>query len=667
MAEKSDDADKNGCPDLQTLLLGLKRTVEGLLATHSNNVWSTYGGLSRLCVAVENILIHRLKVYHYRGDLGCVPDYWPFIQGLKWLQPTSAPTIDRLNRTAQTTEQLGKGPVWVRESLQAHTLSSQLKILVMNYAHVSQFYHDDAFLCNRDYFQAMYLCLQAVELNKVSLLTEIDLSLITRHKRVSHIRSASLPINQLSSLADMGRRKGSSQDVWALAPPFTSPKSESILGPSVEHVLPYNIESAMDDSMTSAKDALISVLEKSGGSSSSLSNSPLLDTSFSLVDKVNSDPLMNVEILSGSDNLRKLASRKSKPRNMSTGSYHSANGKISNGNVKHKSLSASEYAEETFSRSPDSGLTATSPDNLLDDILNYEHDSFDQEIANSFRSTLSRNQSSDLTVSKGNNSCESVNNNSAQQQRNSKVLHRPVKPEAAASRLNRQPLQHSLSLVNRNNSCVDNPSDQSDSTLVEPTNHSSSLPKSGLQSQKWNEHDFKRASFTENTEGYFPKPAQGQSLRSYLSSQDFHTCANIDKENAHFSISEALIAAIEQMKWNHVLTPRSASDHEEGDSDEEIQELKQRIRIRRRERLHEKAKGYRLLSDGRTETTTNSSYSPTSPNESYEGSDESGSSDDDVDDREIELTLGDTQSSNLTTLKDSGLSLSMASLYSGRC
>lgn len=59
------------------------------------------------------------------------------------------------------------------------------------------------------------------------------------------------------------------------------------------------------------------------------------------------------------------------------------------------------------------------------------------------------------------------------------------------------------------------------------------------------------------------------------------------QENAHFSISEALIAAIEQMKWNHVLTPRSESDHEEGDSDEEIQELKQRIRIRRRERLHE--------------------------------------------------------------------------------
>ncbi len=64
------------------------------------------------------------------------------------------------------------------------------------------------------------------------------------------------------------------------------------------------------------------------------------------------------------------------------------------------------------------------------------------------------------------------------------------------------------------------------------------------------------------------------------------------QENAHFSISEALIAAIEQMKWNQVIRPHlgSGADPEdpiEGDSDEEIQELKQRIRIRRRERLKE--------------------------------------------------------------------------------
>jgi len=68
-----------------------------------------------------------------------------------------------------------------------------------------------------------------------------------------------------------------------------------------------------------------------------------------------------------------------------------------------------------------------------------------------------------------------------------------------------------------------------------------------------------------------------------------HSCVYFDslQENAHFTLAEGLIAAIEQMKWNQIIRPQRDSDHEEGDSDEEIQQLKQRIRIRRRERLKE--------------------------------------------------------------------------------
>ena len=65
-----------------------------------------------------------------------------------------------------------------------------------------------------------------------------------------------------------------------------------------------------------------------------------------------------------------------------------------------------------------------------------------------------------------------------------------------------------------------------------------------------------------------------------------NTCLRVPQENAHFSISEALIAAIEQMKWNQVIRPAHDSDPSV-DSDEEIQELKQRIRIRRNERMKE--------------------------------------------------------------------------------
>uniref|UniRef100_A0A8C0GE20 Rubicon autophagy regulator n=1 Tax=Chelonoidis abingdonii TaxID=106734 RepID=A0A8C0GE20_CHEAB len=81
-------------------------------------------------------------------------------------------------------------------------------------------------------------------------------------------------------------------------------------------------------------------------------------------------------------------------------------------------------------------------------------------------------------------------------------------------------------------------------------------------------------------EGMFRRPSEGQSLISYLSEQDFGSCADLEKENAHFSISESLIAAIELMKCN-VMNRRLEEEEEE--SDKEIQELKQKIRIRRQQ------------------------------------------------------------------------------------
>lgn len=53
------------------------------------------------------------------------------------------------------------------------------------------------------------------------------------------------------------------------------------------------------------------------------------------------------------------------------------------------------------------------------------------------------------------------------------------------------------------------------------------------------------------------------------------------QENAHFSISESLIAAIELMKYN--LLCQEVEGEEEGDSDSEIQQLKQKIRLRRQQ------------------------------------------------------------------------------------
>jgi len=156
--------------------------------------------------------------------------------------------------------------------------------------------------------------------------------------------------------------------------------------------------------------------------------------------------------------------------------------------------------------------------------------------------------------------------------------------------------------------------------------------------------------------GYFPRPAEGQSLTSFLSSARFSRAhdAELDRENAHFSVCEAMIAAIEQVKCNR-LQRRLLDDVVDDESDEEINRLKQRIRLRRRQRQEEKCRGRRwsrgdLLSDGRTDTTTTTdqSVSPLSTSSSN-SSDSVPTEDSELDDEQR---------------KNGGTSASTASLFS---
>ncbi|XP_012373119.2 run domain Beclin-1-interacting and cysteine-rich domain-containing protein isoform X2 [Octodon degus] len=133
-------------------------------------------------------------------------------------------------------------------------------------------------------------------------------------------------------------------------------------------------------------------------------------------------------------------------------------------------------------------------------------------------------------------------------------------------------------------------------------------------------------------EGMFRRPSEGQSLISYLSEQDFGSCADLEKENAHFSISESLIAAIELMKCN-MMNQCLEEEVEEEDSDREIQELKQKIRLRRQQirtkNLHPE---YQELEHGSFRVTSSSSQF--SSRDSAQFSD-SGSADE-VDEFEIQ-------------------------------
>uniref|UniRef100_A0A452EXW9 Rubicon autophagy regulator n=1 Tax=Capra hircus TaxID=9925 RepID=A0A452EXW9_CAPHI len=148
-------------------------------------------------------------------------------------------------------------------------------------------------------------------------------------------------------------------------------------------------------------------------------------------------------------------------------------------------------------------------------------------------------------------------------------------------------------------------------------------------------------------EGMFRRPSEGQSLISYLSEQDFGSCADLEKENAHFSISESLIAAIELMKCN-MLSQCLEEEEGEEDSDREIQELKQKIRLRRQQiRTKNLLPGYQEMEHGSFRLTSSSSQF--SSRDSAQFSD-SGSADDEVDEFEIQGLLSSCRSASLDSL-----------------
>ncbi|KAK2835418.1 hypothetical protein Q5P01_015902 [Channa striata] len=157
-------------------------------------------------------------------------------------------------------------------------------------------------------------------------------------------------------------------------------------------------------------------------------------------------------------------------------------------------------------------------------------------------------------------------------------------------------------------------------------------------------------------DGMFRKPSEGQSLISYLSEQDFGSCADLEKENAHFSISESLIAAIELMKYN--LRRQEEEGEEEGDSDCEIQQLKQKIRLRRQQIRRSRVPP--CTGSQHIFHSTDSGGSRRSSQDSYQGLSDSGSAEEV---EECELRDG-CEGQSLLAVSQNGLSLSLASLFS---
>ncbi|XP_049735176.1 run domain Beclin-1-interacting and cysteine-rich domain-containing protein isoform X3 [Elephas maximus indicus] len=590
------------------LLGNLKTTVEGLVSTNSPNVWSKYGGLERLCRDMQSILYHGL--IHDQVCCGQT-DYWQFVKDIRWLSPHSALHVEKfisLHENSQSsTDDVSERAIaelWLQHSLRCHCLSAQLRPLLGDRQYIRKFYTDTAFLLSDAHVTAMLQCLEAVEQNNPRLLAQIDASMFARK------HESPLLVTKSQSLTAL---PGSTYT------PPTSYTQHSYFGSFSslhQSMLNHERKSSFSLSGPSRKP------QENRGHVSLAEDQPVQASLLSISALARDSPIspneMSSSTLTSPVEASWVSSQNESPSDASEGPEY-----LAIGNQDPRSRTASCQSQSSNTESSGFNLFSSSssqkPDSAASSLGDQEGDGQSQLSSVLRRSSYSEGQT--LTVTSG------TKKNHTRSHSDTNII-----SSGAAE------------------SCNDK------SKLRGSVPYSGQSSEASTPSSLYMEYE--GGQYLCSGEGMFRQPSEGQSLISYLSEQDFGSCADLEKENAHFSISESLIAAIELMKCNMMSQCLQEEEEEEEDSDREIQELKQKIRLRRQQiRTKNLFPGYQEAEHGSFWVTSSSSQF--SSRDSTQFSD-SGSADE-VD--ELEIQDG-SEGSNLTHMSKNGLSISMASMFS---
>ncbi|XP_042810503.1 run domain Beclin-1-interacting and cysteine-rich domain-containing protein isoform X3 [Panthera leo] len=569
------------------LLGNLKTTVEGLVSANSPNVWSKYGGLERLCRDMQSILYHGLI-----HDQVCCrqTDYWQFVKDIRWLSPHSALHVEKfisLHENGQSsTEGVSEHAVaklWLQHSLQCHCLSAQLRPLLGDRQYIRKFYTDTAFLLSNAHVTAMLQCLEAVEQNNPRLLAQIDASMFARKHESPLLVTKSqsltaLPGSTYTPPTSYAQHSyfGSFSSLHQSVPSHSSERrstSFSLSGP------PRKPQESREH---------VSPAQDQPSQASLLPASTLARDSPSTPNEMSSSTLTSPLEASW------VSSQNNSPSDASEGPEY-----LAIGNLDPRGRTASCQSHSSNAESSSSNLFSSSssqkPDSAASSLGEQEGGGQSQLSGVLRRSSFSEGQT--FTVTSGTKKSHTRSHS------DTNIASRGA-PE----------------------SCNDK------SKLRGPLPYSGQSSEVSTPSSLYMEYE--GGQYLCSGEGMFRRPSEGQSLISYLSEQDFGSCADLEKENAHFSISESLIAAIELMKCNMMSQCLEEEAEEEEDSDREIQELKQKIRLRRQQiRTKNLLPGYQETEHG-TGFQVTSNSSQFSSRDSTQFSD-SGSADE-VDEFEIQ-------------------------------
>nr|XP_008505204.1 PREDICTED: run domain Beclin-1 interacting and cysteine-rich containing protein isoform X3 [Equus przewalskii] len=466
-------------------------------------------------------------------------DYWQFVKDIRWLSPHSALHVEKFINLHENGESGTDGvseravaELWLQHSLQCHCLSAQLRTLLGDRQYIRKFYTDTAFLLSNAHVTAMLQCLEAVEQNNPRLLAQIDASMFARKHESPLLVTKSqsltaLPGSTYTPPTSYAQHSyfGSFSSLHQSVPNHSSERrstSFSLSGPPQGPRESRGHTSPVEDQTTQA---------------------PLLPIPALARDSPSTPNEMSSSTLTSPIEASWVSSRNDSPSDASEGPEY-----LAIGNVDPRGRTASCQSHSSNAESSSSNLFSSSssqkPDSAASSLGDQEGGGQSQLSSILRRSSFSEGQT--LTVT-------------------SETKRSHTRSHSDTNIASRGALE----------SCNDK------SKLRGPLPYSGQSSEVSTPSSLYMEYE--DGQYLCSGEGMFRRPSEGQSLISYLSEQDFGSCADLEKENAHFSISESLIAAIELMKCNMMSQCLEEEEDEEEDSDREIQELKQKIRLRRQQ------------------------------------------------------------------------------------
>uniref|UniRef100_A0A096NWW8 Rubicon autophagy regulator n=1 Tax=Papio anubis TaxID=9555 RepID=A0A096NWW8_PAPAN len=499
---------------------------------------------------MQSILYHGLI-----RDQACrrQTDYWQFVKDIRWLSPHSALHVEKFislhengQSSADGVSERAVAELWLQHSLQYHCLSAQLRPLLGDRQYIRKFYTDAAFLLSDAHVTAMLQCLEAVEQNNPRLLAQIDASMFARKHESPLLVTKSQSLTALPSSTytpptsyAQNSYFGSFSSLHQSMPNNGSERrstSFSLSGPPRKPQESRGHVSPAEDQTIQALPVSVSALAR---------DSPLTPNE------------MSSSTLTSPIEASWVSSQNDSPSDASEGPEY-----LAIGNLDPRGRTASCQSHSSNAESSSSNLFSSSssqkPDSAASSLGDQEGGEESQLSSVLRRSSFSEGQT--LTVTSG-----------------AKKSHIRSHSDTSIASRGAPGGPRNITIIVEDpiaESCNDK------AKLRGPLPYSGQSSEVSTPSSLYMEYEGGR--YLCSGEGMFRRPSEGQSLISYLSEQDFGSCADLEKENAHFSISESLIAAIELMKCN-MMSRCLEEGEEEEDSDREIQELKQKIRLRRQQ------------------------------------------------------------------------------------